>query len=115
MSQRTFLSLGTWLSITLALWIIAWIIAESIPVFNNLVGLISALFASWFTYGLAGILWLYMARGSWFSTKKNIALTVVNVILFAFGCTICGVGLYASGTAIHDDSGGASWSCADNS
>lgn len=47
MSQRTFLSVGTWIAITLTMWVIAWIIAESIPVFNDLLGLISALFASW--------------------------------------------------------------------
>jgi hypothetical protein len=48
MSKRTWLSLGSWILITLILWVVAWIIAESIPVFNDLLGLISALFASWY-------------------------------------------------------------------
>lgn len=52
--ETTWLSFGTWAAIVLALWLIAWIIAESIPVFNNLNSLIVALFASWATYGLAG-------------------------------------------------------------
>lgn len=60
MSERTWLSVGTWVGILLALWTIAWIIAESIPVFNDLNALIVALFVSWFTYGLPGE-WIYLA------------------------------------------------------
>lgn len=47
MSKRTWLSVGSWAGITLILWVIAWIIAESIPVFNDLLALISSLFAAW--------------------------------------------------------------------
>jgi hypothetical protein len=47
MHKRTFLSIGTWIAIILTMWVIAWLIGESIPVFNDLLGLISALFASW--------------------------------------------------------------------
>lgn len=47
MQQRTLLSIGTWAAITLTFWLIAWIIAESIPNFNDLLALISSLFASW--------------------------------------------------------------------
>lgn len=53
MSKRTWLAVGSWVGITLTLWVIAWVIAESIPVFNDLLSLISSLFASWFTYGLS--------------------------------------------------------------
>lgn len=49
MHQRSLLSIGTWVVIGLVLWTIAWIIAEAIPVFNDLLSLITALFASWFT------------------------------------------------------------------
>lgn len=40
MQKRSFLSIGSWVGISLVLWIIAWIIAEAIPVFNNLLSLI---------------------------------------------------------------------------
>ncbi|KAK2744140.1 hypothetical protein FQN57_004400 [Myotisia sp. PD_48] len=53
MSQRSLLSIGTWVLLTTILWVLAWIIAEAIPTFNTLLSLITALFASWFTYGLA--------------------------------------------------------------
>lgn len=40
MHSRSFLSIGTWVGICLAVWIISWVVAESIPVFNNLLSLI---------------------------------------------------------------------------
>ena len=116
MSKRTFLSYGSWAAITLTLWVIAWIIAESIPVFNDLLSLISSLFASWFTYGLSGVFWLYLNRGRWFKNGKKSALTVLNFAIFGIGAAICVIGLYASGTQIKQDSGsGGTWTCADNS
>jgi hypothetical protein len=62
MNQKTFKAIGSWALIALVFWTIAWIIAEAIPVFNDLLGLISALFASWFTYGLSGVFWLHMNK-----------------------------------------------------
>lgn len=66
MQERGLVSVGSWVAIVFTVWVIAWIIAESIPVFNNLLGFIvrfpsptmlnielitlqAALFASWFT------------------------------------------------------------------
>ncbi|CAL5868576.1 uncharacterized protein PFLUO_LOCUS2803 [Penicillium psychrofluorescens] len=46
MHQRNLLSLGSWVLITFGLWVIAWIIAEGIPVFNPLLGLVTAYAAS---------------------------------------------------------------------
>lgn len=114
MSQRTWFAQGSWMGITLVIWVIAFIIAESIPDFNDLLALISSLFASWFTYGLAGVFWLFLNYGQWFSTPRKAALAVLNWAIFAMGAFIMGAGLYASGKAIHDSSGKSSWSCADN-
>lgn len=48
MKKRTVLSVGTWIGLVTVLWIIGWIIAESIPVFNNLLSLIvRVLFLGW--------------------------------------------------------------------
>jgi hypothetical protein len=115
MSKNTPLAIGSWVAITLTFWVLAWAIAESIPNFNNLLALISSLFASWFTYGLAGVFWLYMNKnGKW---RKKKALTVINVLLIIMGAAIMGMGLFASVKAIKDEGsqGGGSWSCADNS
>jgi hypothetical protein len=115
MSSRSFISIGTWVLITLVFWILSFIIAESIPSFNNLLGLITALFASWFTYGMSGIFWLFLNKGQYGKNVKKMFLTALNIVIVAIGAAVCGIGLYASGKAIHDDNSGASWSCADNS
>lgn len=49
MHRRDFASTWPWVAIVFGVWIVAWIIAEAIPVFNNLLNLIASLFASWFT------------------------------------------------------------------
>ncbi|KAJ5094887.1 hypothetical protein N7532_007220 [Penicillium argentinense] len=109
--QRNWKSIGLWLGLGVSCWIVAWIIAEAIPVFSDLNSLISALFASWFSYGLSGIYWLHLNRGQWFASPRKVAMTVLNVAIALFGLALCVLGLYASGTAIHDDSSKASFTC----
>ncbi|KAI9773821.1 MAG: hypothetical protein M1840_006046 [Geoglossum simile] len=104
----------TWVFLTILLWFIAWIIAEAIPVFNNLLGLVSSLFASWFTYGLSGFFWLFMNYGLWFSSPKKMALTALNCLMVIIAIVICGLGLYSSIQAIRMDPGSGSFSCASN-
>ena len=40
MHRRSFLSIGSWVAICLGVWIVSWVVAESIPVFNDLLSLI---------------------------------------------------------------------------
>ncbi|KAH0272295.1 hypothetical protein KCU91_g6784, partial [Aureobasidium melanogenum] len=105
---------SSWFAIIFGIWFIAWILAESIPNFSNLLGFVAALFASWFSYGLPGVMWLYIMKGSWFANPKKIFLFFCNCVLVLLGIIICGVGLYASGVELAKDSSGRSWSCADN-
>ncbi|KAI3293272.1 hypothetical protein DTO002I6_4923 [Penicillium roqueforti] len=98
MKQRTFLSIGSWVAISLVLWVIAWIISEAIPVFNTLLSLITSLFASWFTYGLSGIFWLFLNRGQYGASWKKMVLTVVNLVVIGIGACLCGMGLWVSAT-----------------
>ncbi|KAJ5151262.1 uncharacterized protein N7482_010514 [Penicillium canariense] len=114
MHQRSLLATGTWVAIGLTTWTIAWVIAESIPVFNDLLSLISALFGSWFSYGLPAIFWMLMNKGQWFSSPKKILLFIVNLVILGIAFAICGLGLYVSGKSIHDSSSSASWTCANN-
>jgi hypothetical protein len=111
MHRRDALAVGSWIAIGLTCWIIAFIIAESIPVFSDLLSLISSLFASWFSYGLGGVYWLHLNRGQLFSSPRKICLTILNSLIIIIGATLCGLGLYVSGKAIHDDSGSGAWTC----
>ena len=88
MSKNNWKSFSYWLVIIIVLWIIAWIIAEAIPVFSDLLALISALFASWFTYGLSGVFWLFLNKGRWFKGPRKIFLTILNALIVCIGATI---------------------------
>ncbi|KAJ5218171.1 uncharacterized protein N7498_000270 [Penicillium cinerascens] len=114
MHKRDWVAVSSWVGIALSLWIIAWIISSAIPVFSDLLSLITALFASWFTFGLSGMFWLFMNWGKWFSSPRKIALTVLNIIIIGIGAALCGLGLWVSSKAIHDNSSSASFSCANN-
>ncbi|CAN8101661.1 unnamed protein product [Discula destructiva] len=113
--SRGLLATGSWIGIGAATWTIAWIIAESIPVFSDLLGFVSALLASWFSFIIPGFLWLYMNKGSYFSGAKNTTLTFINVLQMIVGLIVFGLGLYSSGYSMATGSGNKVWSCADNS
>ncbi|CAG7963107.1 unnamed protein product [Penicillium nalgiovense] len=112
MHKRDWVAMGSWIGIAFGLWVIAWVIAEAIPVFNNLLSLITALFGSWFTFGFTGMFWLHMNKGLWFSSPKKIMLTLLNSLAICVGVILCVLGLYASGSAIHNNPSSASFSCA---
>jgi hypothetical protein len=42
-------ALGSWCAICTGVWLASWILAEAVPNFNLLLGLIGALFGSWFS------------------------------------------------------------------
>ncbi|QKX60385.1 uncharacterized protein TRUGW13939_07530 [Talaromyces rugulosus] len=111
MHRRDAMAIGSWIAIGVVCWVIALIIAESIPVFSDLLSLISSLFASWFSYGLGGVYWMHLNWGQMFSSPRKIALTILNAGIIVMGATLCGLGLYVSGKAIHDDSGSSVWTC----
>jgi hypothetical protein len=84
MNERSLVSYGTWVAIVLIMWTVAWIIANAIPVFNDLLNLLAAAFGSWFSFGLEGLFWLYMNKG--LRSAKKIALAGLNVFLVLFCC-----------------------------
>jgi amino acid permease len=120
-----------WIAIVTLLWVVAWLISEGVPVFNDLLGLTSALFASWFTYGLSGMFWCHMHlqkrgwRVCWRKKEDGTGrgkvsgkwiLLAVNLLCIAVGAVICGAGLYSSGRSIGGHAGeGRSFACVDNS
>ncbi|KAL6244663.1 hypothetical protein RBB50_008191 [Rhinocladiella similis] len=100
-------SYGTWVLICTLSWVAAWLIAEVVPVFNDLVGLTSALFASWFTFGLSGMFWMRLnllqeqdgkLRMVPFKlwTWKMTALLLINILNILVAAILCFVGIYAS-------------------
>lgn len=86
-----------WIGACAIVTVIAWVIAEAVPFFNDLLGLISSLFISGFTFYFPALFWFVLIReGPWYKGKKNICLSIVNGIIFAMGMAILGCGAYAS-------------------
>lgn len=106
MHQKTWKSRGIWIGMGVLSWLAAWLIAEIVPVFNDMLAITSALFASWFTFGLSGMFWISMniqrgevwsqlkSRESW--TWKKTTLLLINLILITMAVILCVGGLYAS-------------------
>ena len=94
---------AVWLSMIATVTVIAFVIAEVIPVFSALLGLVSSLLISGFSFWLPGFMWLVLLReGGCFSSRKNTALTIVNVSCIAIGAVILVGGFYASVVEIID-------------
>jgi amino acid permease len=88
MYQTTFKARGIWVGINALLWVVAWLIAEGVPVFNDLLGLTSALFASWFTFGLSGLFWFSLNRGRWWNGWRKTVGSLVAGLCFLIGLLI---------------------------
>jgi hypothetical protein len=94
---------AVWLAMIAAITVIAWVIAEAIPFFNALLGLISSLFISGFTFYFPALFWFQLVKeGKWNATRKNIALSILNALIFIVGIAILGLGTYASAADIAD-------------
>ncbi|KAI0723816.1 transmembrane amino acid transporter protein-domain-containing protein [Cerioporus squamosus] len=117
MASHTWTGWLTWIGICAAIWTLAFIIAEVIPFFNELLGVISSIFASWFTYGISGIFWFHLTppERRW-STWGQRLQTMFWASIIAAGGFIMVAGLYSSIQSIIDGyhNGGfpAPFSCA---
>jgi hypothetical protein len=112
--RRTKLGTVAWVAITLGTWIIGLVIAESIPVFNSLLGLIAAAFGSWFSFGLPGLFWMWMYYGEWLRDWKQMCSFAATCVLLLTGACLFVVGLWASIDAIANESATKPWTCTSN-
>ncbi|GAB7357534.1 hypothetical protein MBLNU459_g0055t2 [Dothideomycetes sp. NU459] len=116
--DNTVLGWVCWTTLVVLMAGLGFVLATGVPIFAYLVGIAASLFASWYTYGIAGAFWLYdtytledgaeSLRHRWF-------MTVVNILTVLAGAFICVGGLYVSIKGIIEayDSGsvGAPFSC----
>jgi hypothetical protein len=86
----------TWLAVIAAATVIAFIIAEVIPFFNDLLSISSALFISGFTFYFPALMWFLLIRKGGMFERKNLLLTVVNGFIFVLGMVILVAGTYSS-------------------
>ncbi|KAI1805120.1 transmembrane amino acid transporter protein-domain-containing protein [Daldinia bambusicola] len=86
----------TWLALITLITVIAWVIAEAIPFFSDLLAISSALFISGFTFYFPAIFWFMLIKqGKWYA-KENILTSLLNGLVFIIGLVVLVGGTYAS-------------------
>ncbi|KAI0393247.1 transmembrane amino acid transporter protein-domain-containing protein [Xylariaceae sp. FL0594] len=86
----------TWIILISVITLIAWVIAEAIPFFSDLLAISSSLFVSGFTFYLPAMMWWMLIRqGSPFSRENRFAF-LMNLLCFIVGLVVLVGGTYAS-------------------
>lgn len=105
----------TWLGVLAVITVIAWVIAEAIPIFNDLLSIMSSLFVSAFSFYIPAVMWFALIKEGKWSDRKNLPLSILNAGIFIFGVILLVGGLYGSVVDImkHFASGkvGGAFSC----
>ncbi|QDS74432.1 hypothetical protein FKW77_006178 [Venturia effusa] len=122
---HTVVGWATWAGILAVTWVLAFIIAEVIPFFSDLLSIMSSLFDSFFGFIFWGVAYFRMREAD-YGPKFYSSRGIKGWIGFIFNITLCLIGLlfltggtYASVQSIVDgykeDNFGGAFSCADNS
>jgi hypothetical protein len=86
----------TWLCLISCITFIAWVIAEAIPFFSDLLSIGSSLFISGFTFYFPATMWFMLIKqGSWRS-KENLLKSIINTLVFLIGIVTLVGGTYSS-------------------
>ncbi|KAJ5682505.1 Amino acid transporter transmembrane [Penicillium macrosclerotiorum] len=85
----------TWLATISVGTVIAFVIAEVIPFFNDLLSISSALFISGFTYYFPAIMWFLLLRKKG-ESRWSLAQIILNIAIFLMGLVILAGGIYSS-------------------
>ncbi|GAA5935907.1 uncharacterized protein JCM15063_001845 [Sporobolomyces koalae] len=112
----------TWLSCTFVCVAFAYIIASAVPVFGGLVGLVGALFGTFFSLQAVAMMWFYDYWKDRKDPKKNNLgfklLVALNSFIIVAGFFLMIAGTYGSIVSIRNDyrdNNSGAWSCKDNS
>lgn len=86
----------TWLAIIAAATVVAFVIAEVIPFFSDLLSISSALFISGFSFYFPALMWfLLIKKGSW-TSRENLVWAVINAFILLIGLVTLVGGTYSS-------------------
>ncbi|GAB5589806.1 hypothetical protein Unana1_04706 [Umbelopsis nana] len=100
--SNTAVGRSTWVGFCFIIVALAWILAEGVPNFSDLLGIVASLFASWYTYGISGMFWLYDAyrNGGYDNLLKRPLGSVTSILTITIGGFVCVAGTYVSVTLI---------------
>jgi hypothetical protein len=77
----------------------AFVLAVGVPIFAYLIGIAASLFASWYTYGIAGAFYLhdsYHDGPGWYAWRKKWPQALLAALTFLAGGFICVAGTYVT-------------------
>lgn len=87
---------ATWLGLVFTVTMLAWIIAEAIPIFSDILSISSSLFVSGLSYYIPPILWfVLLKKGAWYE-RDNIKSSICNGGVCLIGIIVLGCGTYSS-------------------
>ncbi|KAE8144125.1 transmembrane amino acid transporter protein-domain-containing protein [Aspergillus avenaceus] len=122
--NHTVVGWASWAGILAVLWALAFVIAEVIPFFSDLLSIMSSLFDSFFGFIFWGVAYLRMRREDYgpnfYKTRgvRGWLGFLLNVALIFVGLFFLGPGTYASvkSVVLNYEAGtvGSAFSCADN-
>ncbi len=100
--NHTMVGWASWAGILAATWIVAFVIAEVIPFFSDLLSLMSSLFDSFFGFIFWGVAYMRMRKADygagWISRRgiRGIAGFALNVAIILIGVFMLTAGTYVS-------------------
>ncbi|MCJ1473470.1 hypothetical protein MMC13_002121 [Lambiella insularis] len=97
--EHTFVGWSVWIVLIFVMNAAAFVLAVGVPIFNYLIGIAASLFASWYTYGIAGAFWIYDTyhyRGGTGGMRSRPVMTTLNVLTLLAGSFICVAGMYVT-------------------
>jgi hypothetical protein len=87
---------ATWLGLVFTVTLLAWVVAEAIPIFSDILSISSSLFVSGLSYYIPPVLWfVLLKKGHWYD-RHNLKSAACNLVVFGIGIIILGCGTYAS-------------------
>ena len=94
-----------WLSVVFGVVLFEWFIANVIPFFDSLLGLVGSLFASMFAVAFPAYMWLF---DNWCRRKEDKSIAYKfkvgwNVLMMVLGAFLCVAGTYGTVLSIDDN------------
>ncbi len=93
---HTWLGWTVWGVLCFAAVGLAFLFVVAIPIFSYLIGISAALFASWYTYGIAGFFWIHDTKSVKGELSRRPVMLILSVLTILAGAFICIAGTFVS-------------------
>ncbi|ELQ42238.1 amino acid transporter [Pyricularia oryzae] len=102
LTSRTVKSWAVWVGCATLFWLLAFVVANAIPIFSSILAISSATFIAWFTFGISAVFWFHMNwhDGTLFSGWRKICLFVLNVFIIVLALFMNSAGLWSAATGL---------------